>query len=281
LGLAGSLPRPNGPFGTNDSLALIGLVIFFLLLFLRNLLGERLSFWRRIVHGIGLTASLAMALMPMFRSVGISLMVILLIATLSTRRPSRRILGFALLLFCLGAVSLVSILAPDTYADRSDPGNVYGRVAEQIQTWHLFSSHPLLGVGLGHFADTVNGDTHYYEFYNGIRSLDSPHNSLGGILAETGILGFIPYVAAQGMLFLAFWRLRKRRDRNAQLAWTYFLYIFLSYWISGLSLQSGYSSDLNLWFIFSITILYKISMSEKPLSGLDGIRTKTVQECCI
>lgn len=267
MGFAGALPRPNGPFGTDDEFALVGLVTFFLLLFLRNLLGESISFGRQLVHYIGLTASLAMALMPMFRSVDISLMVILLIATLYARRPSRRLAGFALLLVCVLMVALVSILVPDTYADRSSPGNVYGRLAEQMQTWYLFSSHPVLGVGIGRFSDAVNGDTRYLAFYDNVRSVDSPHNTLGGILAETGILGFIPYVTAQVTLFLAFWRLRKQPTRNAQLAWTYFLYIFLGYWINGMTLASGYSSALNLWFIFSIAVLYKCSITERTTSA--------------
>jgi len=264
---AGALARPNGPFWNNDVFALIGLVTFFLLLFLRNLLGENVSLWRRVFHCIGLTAALATALMPMFRSVGISLMVILLIAALSARTPSRRLAGFALLLVCVLAVSLVSILAPDTYADRSNPDNVYGRLAEQMQTWHLFSSHPLFGVGLGRFTETVNGDTRYLAFYDGVRSVNSPHNILGGILAETGILGFVPYVAAQIALFLVFWPLRRKREPRARLAWTYFLYIFLAYWINNMTLASGYSSDLNLWFIFSIAVLYKYSITENAASA--------------
>ena len=264
---AGALPRPNGPFWSNDSFALIGLVTFFLLLFLWSWLGESISSGQRIVHYSALTASLAMALMPMFRSVAISLMVILLIAALSARRPSGRLAGFALLLACILAVSLVSILAPDTYADRSRPDNVYGRLAEQMQTWQLFSSHPLLGVGLGRFTETVNGDTRYLAFYGGVRSVDSPHNILGGILAETGILGFVPYVAAQITLFLAFWRLRRKPEQHARLAWIYFLYIFLGYWINGMTLESGYNSDLNFWFIFSIAVLYKGSMTEEAASA--------------
>ena len=279
LDFAGNLPRPNGPFSTNDALALIGMITLFLLLFFRNLLGENFPFWRRVVHYIGVTSSLAMALMPMFRSVGISLMVILLIATLSTRKPSRRLAGFALFLLCFSMVSLVSILAPDAYADRSRSGNVYGRLAEQMQTWHVFASHPLLGVGLGRFGDVVIGDSKYLAFYNGVQSVDSPHNNLGGILAETGILGFIPYVTAQTTLFLAFWRLRKQPKRNARLAWIYFLYIFLSYWISGMSLLSGYGSELNLWFIFAVAILYKYSITDKAVSAeLVETSRKAVQE---
>ena len=279
LSFAGSLPRPNGPFATNDAFAVIGFVAFFMLLFLRNLLGEKLSFGRRVVHYIGLTASLAMTLMPMWRSLGIALVVVLLIATMSTRRPSRRLMGFALLLLCFLAVSLVGILAPDTYNDRSNPDNFYARLAQQRQTWDVFSSHPVFGVGLGRFHDVVSQDTNYLASYDHVHSVDFPHNNLGAILAETGILGFIPYVTAQVMIFLVFWRLRKQPNRNAQLAGTYFLYIFLGYWIHGMGEQSGYSSDLNLWFVFSIAVLYKYSMTEKAASA-EVVETSqgTVQE---
>jgi len=273
---AGALPRPNGPFWTNDAFALIGLVTFFLLLFLRNLLGERISSRRRVIHFVGLTAALATALMPMFRSMAVSLLIILLIAALSARRPAMRLAGIVLLLVCLSGGTLIAVLAPDTYADRSNPDNIYGRIAEQRQTWQLFSTHPIFGVGLGRFTEIVNRDTRYLAFYNGVRSVDSPHNTLGGILAETGILGFVPYVTAQILLFLSFWRLRKGGPRG-QLAWTYFLYIFLGYSINGMTLASGYSSDLNLWFMFSIAILYKYSMNENPVSA-EVVETEAVPE---
>jgi O-antigen ligase len=263
LFFAGSLPRPNGPFYTNDSFAIIGLVALFLLLFLRSVLPDKLGFWRVAIHAVGVTASLAMGLMPMFRSVFITLLLILLLATLSTRKLSLRIAGFALLLACSLSVCLFSLLAPDAYEDRSNPDNFYVRLAEQMQTLQVFSSHPVLGVGLGRFTDVVGGDSRYLGTYHGIQSIDSPHNNLGGILAETGLLGFIPYVAAQVLLVSVFWGVRKRGTRDSQLAWTYFLSIFLCYWINGMTLASGYASDLNLWFIFAIAILYKYSITEK------------------
>ena len=40
---AGGIPRPNGPFESNDALALMGAVSFFFLLFLRATLGPKLS----------------------------------------------------------------------------------------------------------------------------------------------------------------------------------------------------------------------------------------------
>ena len=77
----GGIVRPNGPFESNDTLALMGAVCFFFLLFLRQTLGPTLSAGRRILHIIGLAASLGMALMPMFRSVAITLLLVLIIDT--------------------------------------------------------------------------------------------------------------------------------------------------------------------------------------------------------
>jgi O-antigen ligase len=259
---AGSLPRPNGPFYSNDSFAIIGLTTFLLLLFLRNTLNERVPVWRRIIHGAGVTGALMIALMPMFRSVVTTFILILMIETLTTRKPGRRALGVGLLLLCIVTVSLVSMLVPDAYEDRRSPDNVYSRIAQHKQTLQVFLSHSIAGVGLGQFMDVVNGEAQYLALYQHVRSADSPHNNLGGILAETGILGFVPYVAAQVTLVLAFCKLRKRRTRDSQLVWTSFLYVFLGYWINGMMLASGYSSDLNLWFVFTIAILYKYAITE-------------------
>jgi hypothetical protein len=264
--LAGSLPRPNGPFYTNDSFALIGLIAFFLLLFLRKALAEALPTWRRGLHVAGCAASLAMALMPLFRSVLITLVLILLLRTLSARKASHRIAGFAFLFLCVAGASLISVFAPEAYEDRVRPDNFYVRLAEQVQTLQLFRSHPILGVGLGNFTEAVEGNTNYMAFYNGIQSIDSPHNNLGGILSETGLVGFAPYVAAQVLLVMAFWKVRRRDTPDAKLVWSYFICIFLCYWVNGMTLASGYNSDLNLWFIFAISVLYKFALTEKELS---------------
>jgi O-antigen ligase len=268
--LAGSLVRPNGPFYTNDSFALIGLIAFFLLLFLRQALDDEVPAWRRWLHAVGCGAALAMGLMPMFRSVLITLMLILLLKTLWARKPSHRIAGFVLIFICLAGASLVSILAPEAYEDRSRPDNFYVRLAEQMQTLQLFWSHPILGVGLGNFTATVENNTTYMAFYNGVQSIDSPHNNLGGILSETGVVGFVPYVAAQVLLVMAFWKIRRRDTRDAKVAWTYFIFIFLCYWTNGMTLASGYNSDLNLWFVFAICVIYKFAMTDNELSWNDA-----------
>ena len=94
----GGIVRPNGPFESNDALALIGAVSFFFLLFLRTTLGPVLSAGRKILHAVGLSAALGMALMPMFRSVAITLLLVLIIDTFWEQRGSRRALRVVLML---------------------------------------------------------------------------------------------------------------------------------------------------------------------------------------
>lgn len=267
LTFAGPIPRPNGPFATNDAFALIGFFSFCLLLFLRNLLDQRLSPGRSFIHYAGVFAALAMALMPMWRSLDIALILVLLIATITTRVRSERVLGVGVLAVGTIGVIALSILAPDVYSDRSDPSNVYGRFAQQMQTWQVFVAHPVLGVGLGRFHEVVSQDTGYLAAYSNVRSVDWPHNNVGGILAETGLLGVIPYLTAQALLFAVFWRMRRSSSENSRRAWTYFLYIVLGYWIHGMDESSGYISDVNLWFVFAVAVLYKYSISRELPQG--------------
>jgi O-antigen ligase len=82
-------------------------------------------------------------------------------------------------------------------------------------------------------------------------------------LVDTGIVGFAGYFLAQVFFFLAFWRLRLRGSPQARLASRFAVYIFLSYWITGMMLTSGYYSDLNLWYLFASAVIYKFGYTEQ------------------
>jgi O-antigen ligase len=252
--------RPNGPFESNDNLALIGAVSLFFLLFLRSVLGPHLSAARRALHFAGLAAAIGMALMPLFRSVAITLVVALIIDTFWEHGASRRAWRVALIAASVGLICMIAVLAPEVFEDRSSSGNVYGRVAELEQSLRVFSEHPLLGVGFLNFHNYVVGESRFVATYNGVSSLDWPHDNLAQVLTETGILGFIPYVLSQVLLVWSMWKLR-RLNYSGVLAWKYLLYLFLTYWITGLSESSGYGS-LNLWFMFVVGVIYKYVLSE-------------------
>jgi O-antigen ligase len=152
----------------------------------------------------------------------------------------------------------LKLAAPEFFKSRvSDPSDLYARIAQHKQTLQLFLGHPFNGVGLGNYpqaAMSIPSAT-----YRGVDSVGSAHNTLGALLADTGVTGFIPFVLAQIFLFRAFWRLRKHGSPQAVLASTFFLYVFLSYWVTGVMLTSGYYSDINLWYCFVVGVLYKFA----------------------
>ena len=252
--------RPNGPFESNDNLALIGAVSLFFLLFLRSVLGPHLSAARRVLHFAGLAAAIGMALMPLFRSVAITLALALILDTFWEHGASRRTWRVALIAASVGLICMIAVFAPEVFEDRSSSGNVYGRVAEVQQSLRVFREHPMLGVGFLNFHNYVAGEPRFVATYNGVPSLDWPHDNLAQVLTETGILGFIPYVLSQVLLVQSMWKLR-RLNYSGVLAWKYLLYLFLTYWITGLSESSGYGS-LNLWFMFVVGVIYRYVLTE-------------------
>ena len=268
---AGSIPRPNGSFGSNDALAMVGALSFFLLLFLRAALSPNLGAGRRLLHRIGVAAAIAMALMPMFRSVVITLLLTLIIDTFWEKRTTARAGRVVLIVVFLGLIFSVSMFAPDMFADRSDSQNVYGRVAQFEQSLRVFADHPWLGVGFSSFNAFVAGQLQYRTSYQGLASLDWPHSNLLAALTETGILGFVTYVMTHIVLLWAMWQLRQLSSCGYAV-WRYYVYMFLTYWLTGLTESTGFTPFVNLWYVFAMTICYKY-----VLTAPDAIPPSEVQ----
>lgn len=268
--------RPNGPFLGAHELSLIGLISFCLLGFLRHVLGPDLPRWQRILHGSGMTAGMLAAIMLLSRSVFIIIVIIFLIdifRDISWQQKAVRLSALALMAI-VGVATIV--LVPDLFRERiSDPGNIYARVAQQQQNLRIFFDHPIVGVGLENFYPTAS--THQVmTSYEGIEALEYPHSNLGAILAETGVVGFVPYVVSQFLMLVALWKVRAFKNATTTLAATFLLYFFLVYWIHGLSTTSGYSSPLNLWYMFALAVVFKYAMTagkpaEKKLPPQSGV----------
>jgi O-antigen ligase len=265
---SGGFVRPNGPFVSNDTLALIGTVSLFFLLFLRTALGPKLSAGRRILHFIGLAAAVGMSLMPMFRSVAITLLLVLIIDTFWEQQTTRRAWRIGLMAASAGLIFLAPVLAPEVFEDRSRAENAYARVAEYEQSLRVFLDHPMLGVGFLNFNRYVAGEPRYVATYRGVTSVDTPHSNLAQVLTEIGILGFVPYVMAYVLQLKAIWQLRQLNG-SGRLVWKYSVYMFLAYWLTGLTEGSGYS-PLNLWYVFAIAVFCKFVVTEPDLMQSAG-----------
>lgn len=259
---AAGILRPNGPFVSNDSFALIGLVTFCFLLFLRRALGSQAPEWQRLLHAVGLGCALATALMPLFRSVMIALLIVVLLDLYFFRSVLKLAVVAAALSCAVAGLVVVSVRAPEVYRDRSEGSNVYSRIGQQMQTLGLFGLSPWIGVGIGNFVNVAELRSQSMRSFGGYESVNYPHNNLGAILSETGVAGFVPYVASNAWLLVVFWKLNRLGTPPARLVWIAFLCVFLSYWINGMSLTAGYYSDLNLWYMFVLMVLYKYAITQ-------------------
>jgi hypothetical protein len=261
-GIGDFLIRPNGPFSTNNTFAMNGLVSLFFLLFLKQVRKGDMPVWQAVFHRIAVTAALAEALMPFFRSVLVSLAVVLLVDAFY-QHGRRRFLRFAAVLSFGFLFVLLRVTAPQAFEDRTDPENVYNRIAQQGQTLNIFLDHPWNGAGLNNFNDAAQ-NSKYTVTYKGLDPADFPHSNLGAILAETGLTGFVPFVVSQILFFGAFWKLRRENGADSKLAWKTFLFIFLCYWINGMSLTIAYFGDLNLWYMLALACVYKLAITKCP-----------------
>jgi O-antigen ligase len=128
-----------------------------------------------------------------------------------------------------------------------------------LATWEAAAEitldNPVFGAGLGNYRDYFDA-THYYadeppEEVLDTRAVDSPHSNALWISSELGLTGFSMYIAANVYLLLMGWRAFKNAgDRRQRVTASCFLALVFAYWIPGLTLSSGYYSDVNLCFFF-------------------------------
>jgi O-antigen ligase len=254
------LIRPNGPFGADNSLAMFGISSLLLLLFLKQVLGREMSGWQRALHRIGIAAALAAAILPLFRSVIASLVLMFVVDVFFFQLGERRQRRMLAVLAFGFVILLVRFALPAVFEERSDPMNLFGRFAAYKQTFALFVDNPLGGVGLNNYAEAAQSSK-YVTSYQDVESVDSPHSSMGAVLAETGILGFLPWILSQIFLVRCFWKLRQSGFVDGNVAWRWFLFLFLGYTVNGLTLAILYSVDINYWYVFIIAVLYKFAIT--------------------
>jgi O-antigen ligase len=108
-------------------------------------------------------------------------------------------------------------------------------------------------VGFGLYQDVTLQNPRYMVKWKGIESMNLPHNVLMTVLSEEGVVGLLFYVLAQVFLFRTMWKIRKAHPAG----WLAFLYCFLIYVLIGLDFATVYFSDINLFYVFIVGILYQ------------------------
>ncbi|HWO01216.1 MAG TPA: O-antigen ligase family protein [Blastocatellia bacterium] len=285
--------RINGPFAADSSFAIICLLIALFLFAMPRLFRLRFDASARLVYAGALAAGVLASLLPLFRSVAFALLICWAIIEIglanhkasgrddkdgqkpsffSSLLSSLRIASLTksrLLVFV--AIALAVIIAEGlSGAVRiekrlADPRNVYGRLATWTAAAEVALENPIFGVGLSNYSE------YFDEKYNwagesaaavlDANAANSPHSNPLWIMAELGMIGFVLYLAANIYLFLMGYRaLKSATDKRQRLAATCFLALAVAYLIPGLTLASGYYSDLNLTFFFLLGVLSNKSL---------------------
>ncbi|MFY9746304.1 MAG: O-antigen ligase family protein [Acidobacteriaceae bacterium] len=255
LGSYVQIRRADGPFEMPAILSIIALLVFLLILYLRRLLPGRLSHPAAILHVVGASAALLAAFAPLNRGLLLALIPIAVIDITSKHRLMRVsswVLLSAVVLVC--AVTAKAFY-PDIYEDRTtQPDNVYQRIAQDQETLRVVAEHPFFGVGVGLYHDTVSQDARYLARWNGIESMNWPHNVLMTILAENGLVGLSLFISSQFFLVRAMWKIRRRHP----VGWLAFLYCFLAYTLYGLDFSINYYPDVTLLYMFIVGLVFQI-----------------------
>lgn len=264
--------RINGPFATDSSYSIICLMLFLFLLAAPGLLRARFDRTARLIYIAALASSAFGALLPLFRAIAIALVVCFLLLKWLTRDPNRAsrlnraqldrrlTRASALPAILVVVVVVVFSLAPMLGVTRlTDSRTAFGRFATWQAAAEIALTNPAFGVGLGNYADYFD-QTHYFsdeavEEIMEARAVDSPHSNPLWIAAELGLFGLALYLFANACLFLTGWRAFRRAVNSKQrTAAACFVVLIVAYWIPGLTLTSGYYSDVNLFFFFLVGV---------------------------
>jgi O-antigen ligase len=265
--------RVNGPFAEDSSFAIICLMLFLFLQAAPRLLRVRFDRAGKIVYVCATAAAALGALLSLFRVVAFALVICWIAQRWAAHRDAgqvplkgsdlRRVLPLASLIVVIVIVlgGWLATMAPSRSGGRlADLRSAFGRLATWQAAAEIALENPAFGVGLANYPDYFDA-SHYYsdeplEEVLDTKAADSPHSNLLWIASELGLSGLALYIAANLYLCLTGWRALKRAaDQRQRIAASCFLALVVAYWIPGLTVASGYYSDLNLYFLFLLGAL--------------------------
>jgi hypothetical protein len=262
---ATDLRRADGPFELHVVLSVVAILTFFFIVYLRHRMAPTIAAGRTLIHMLGAVASLLAALMPLDRGLVLALFPIAILDSFSRNRLiSRRVWATILGFILLGGFA-ARAFDPGLYDDRvASQANFYQRLAQHIETFRVVQDYPVFGVGFGLYYDVASSDARYMATWEGIPSMNVPHNVLMTVLSEGGVVGLLLYVSAQILFIRAMWKIRKWDPGG----WLAFLYCLLAYFIIGLDFATVYFADINMLYIFTLGVIFQLQ------TGLVGVGGK-------
>jgi hypothetical protein len=154
------------------------------------------------------------------RSVWLSFVLCSLIWALYSHRRTTRAVSVSILVALALVVAVINmdnfLTAEREKGGLTDVEPLLLRIGLAHMTWDIVQEHPVFGVGFGHFRDFAPGvardpSSPFYAF--GSSALE--HNNLLSIVAETGVIGLLLYVAMVIVLLRSSIRLYRKLPSSA------------------------------------------------------------------
>ena len=180
-------------------------------------------------------------------------------------RPARLIVGAVLL------AGLIAVATPSYYqrlasigattamiGGRGSPradGAIRGRTTEMLAALRAWLDHPVLGLGPGLYGDVYSAQYHRLPGiqYRHIRGTREAHSLYLELAADTGIIGFVSFLAIVAAAMAALWRMRKRAASCCPERWALATALWLSvfvYMVVGAFLHLAY--ERYFWFLLAL-----------------------------
>lgn len=236
--------RPNGPFITDNSYAMVGAVVALFLVWSPRGLGVRIRGVASSLRILAIAGAALAAALPLFRTVLATLVIALAVPWIVGLRVRAIVRGALVGVLFVAAVlpAVLAVAGTAVFQDRIvDPSSGYSRAATYLAGADIVADHPIVGVGLtnyhAYFLEKF-GDAWYVEVETiGDEGAESyPHNNVLSVWAELGVLGLVPFVIVGVTMAGEAWR---RRDVES-------VGLMVMYALPGLTLVTCYSADLNL-----------------------------------
>jgi O-antigen ligase len=143
-----------------------------------------------------------------FRTAWICGVLVVAISLMRPGRHARTIIILAYIALIAGLAFGVLESSRQFSARVHNTQNINARLATYDQAISIFRSKPLYGVGIDQYVNVASQLP--ATAVNGVASVDYPHDSYLGVLAETGIVGLAPLLAATIAVWLVLKRMRRR-----------------------------------------------------------------------
>jgi hypothetical protein len=196
--------RISGPYPVPEPYALALIICLAATLYWVQTRRPRAFAWGMVFASLEL-GGIALSL---FRAAWVGAIIVIIASFGLRRQRYGRIVVVAAIVAVASIFATWQLEQNKTFSTRvKNTDNIYARLATYEQGFQIFRSAPLFGVGVNEYHSVAN--TRAPVEVASVQSVTYPHNSYVGLLAEQGLVGFLPLL----LLSFAAWRMIRALGR--------------------------------------------------------------------